>query len=302
MNMPVPLAIVGGDAVWNFAIVSVENAINHLLGHGIPLKLLKLKKISDWKNLNECFHTSFHNELYKKLLKLEHLPENLRIHLLYIWSDGFQKNTLVKTKKYLCNFLLFMLCCLIVYKTLQDTLFLLHLEKTKWSSTPTYHFLQQTKGLEKVTSRFCKDTNSCEPTWFEQVVIQNCQVEGVNNLSILQGGTYEKQVGHSIEFNEKTPSCKRCFLYRFKGLFSSDNKISASQFNWCQQFSDWLIDYNNTTGWIQKLSFYPMVSCTSFEESALSSPQGWEITNQPLLAPCKISFSFLLQANEYSKS
>jgi hypothetical protein len=128
--------------------------------------------------------------------------------------------------------------------------------------------------LEKVTSRFCKDTNSCEPTWFEQVVIQNCQVEGVNNLSILQGGTYEKQVGHSIEFNEKTPSCKRCFLYRFKGLFSSDNKISASQFNWCQQFSDWLIDYNNTTGWIQKLSFYPMVSCTSFEESALSSPQG----------------------------
>ncbi len=30
---------------------------------------------------------------------MEHLPKNLRIHLLYIWSDGFQKNTLVKTKK-----------------------------------------------------------------------------------------------------------------------------------------------------------------------------------------------------------
>ena len=64
--------------------------------------------------------------------------------------------------------------------------------------------LWQTKGLEKVTSRFCKDTNSCEPTWFEQVVIQNDQVEQINNLSILQGGTYGKQVGHSIEFNSLT--------------------------------------------------------------------------------------------------
>ena len=83
----------------NFAIVSVENAVNHLLGHGIPLKTLKLNKSSDWKNSNECFHTLFHKEFYKKLQKLEHLPENLFIHLLYIWSEGFQKNTLVKTKK-----------------------------------------------------------------------------------------------------------------------------------------------------------------------------------------------------------
>jgi hypothetical protein len=99
MNMPVPLAIVGGEAFGNFAIVSVENAVNHLLGHGIPLKTLKLNKSSDWKNSNECFHTLLHKELYKNLQKLEHLPENLRIHLIYIWSDGFQKYTLVKMKK-----------------------------------------------------------------------------------------------------------------------------------------------------------------------------------------------------------
>ncbi len=88
MNMPVPLAIVGGEAFGNFAIVSVENAVNHLLGHGIPLKTLILNKSSDSKNSNECFHTLF---LYEKLQKLEHLHENLRIHPLYIWSDGFQK-------------------------------------------------------------------------------------------------------------------------------------------------------------------------------------------------------------------
>jgi hypothetical protein len=69
--------------------------------------------------------------------------------------------------------------------------------------------LWQTKELQKVTYRFCKDSNSCEPTWFKLVVIQNDQVEQVSNLSILQGGTYGKQVGHSIEFNEITPSCKK---------------------------------------------------------------------------------------------
>jgi hypothetical protein len=73
--------------------------------------------------------------------------------------------------------------------------------------------LRQTKGLEKVTSRFCKDTNSCEPTWFEQVVIQNDQVEWVNNLSILQGSTYRKRVGHSIEFNKKKHLCAKDALY-----------------------------------------------------------------------------------------
>jgi hypothetical protein len=62
-----------------------------------------------------------------------------------------------------------------------------------------------------------------------------------------------------------------------------------------------LIDYNNNIGRILKLSDYPSVSCTSFEESAPSPPQGQEITNQTLLAPCKISFFFLLQAYKYAK-
>jgi hypothetical protein len=115
--MPVPLGISGDKALSHIAIVHVENLVNHLLGHGFPLKMLKINKSSDWKNSNECFYTLFHQELYKKLQKLEHCPENLHIHLRYIWSDGFQKNTLVKTKNHCCNFLLFMLCCLMVFET-----------------------------------------------------------------------------------------------------------------------------------------------------------------------------------------
>jgi hypothetical protein len=135
-QMPVPPGISGGEALSHFTIAHVENAMNHLLSHGFPLKMLKINKSSDWKNSNECFHTLFHQELYKKLQKLEHCPENLHIHLQYIWSDGFQKNTLVKTKKYCCNFLLFMLCCLMVFETLQYTFYFLHLEQNKRITIP----------------------------------------------------------------------------------------------------------------------------------------------------------------------
>ncbi len=116
-QMPVPLGISGGKALSYFAIVHVENAVNHLLSHGFPLKILKRNRSSDWKNSNECFHTLFHQKLYEKPQKLEHCPENLYTRLLYIWSDGFHKNTLVKTKKHCCNFLLFMLCRLMVFET-----------------------------------------------------------------------------------------------------------------------------------------------------------------------------------------
>ena len=121
MNLPVPRGVSGGKAFDNFAIVSVEQAVNHILGHGFPLKTLKLNKMSDWKTSNLKFHTLFHKELYDKILKFENIPENLRIHLLYIWSDGFQKNTLVKTKKHLCNYLLCMLSLPMAFVTLQNT-------------------------------------------------------------------------------------------------------------------------------------------------------------------------------------
>jgi hypothetical protein len=46
-QMPVRLGISGGKVFSNFAIVQVENIVNHLLGHGFPLKRLKLIKSSD---------------------------------------------------------------------------------------------------------------------------------------------------------------------------------------------------------------------------------------------------------------
>ncbi len=70
--------------------------------------------------------------------------------------------------------------------------------------------LWQTKELQKDTYRFRKDSNSCEPTWFELVVIQNDQVERVNNLSILQGGTNGKQVGIPLSLMDQLLLLGQC--------------------------------------------------------------------------------------------
>jgi hypothetical protein len=98
-NMPVPIAIPGGPEYNNFAMLQIERAVTHLLAHGVPLKTLDYNVMSDWKDSNGHFHTLFHEDLFSKIGSIENCPRQLRIHQLYIWSDGFQKNTLVIVKK-----------------------------------------------------------------------------------------------------------------------------------------------------------------------------------------------------------
>ncbi len=126
--------------------------------------------MSDWKNSSNFLHSLFHKDLYEKLQKLKECLENLCIHLLYIWSDGFQKNTLVKTKNHLCNFF-------IVYVVTPDGVqdiarytipFSLGI-KQKDHQRQLIEILQQTKDLEKVISRYWGLTICTLP---ETVIIQ----------------------------------------------------------------------------------------------------------------------------------
>jgi hypothetical protein len=81
--------------------------------------------------------------------------------------------------------------------------------------------------LEQITYLYCRDTNSCKPTYFERVVIQNDQLERVNNLSIVQGGTYGKQVGHSIEFDDKKKPRARNAFYPDVPKFSLPQTVQT---------------------------------------------------------------------------
>jgi hypothetical protein len=47
MNIPVPLAKLRGTEYDKFAIVSIEQAVDHLLAHRVPLKTLDYNVMSD---------------------------------------------------------------------------------------------------------------------------------------------------------------------------------------------------------------------------------------------------------------
>ena len=94
-NLPVPVAKPGGHEYDDFAIVSVEEAAAHILANGVPLKTLDYCVISDWKNDAGLFHTLYLKKLYAKIGKIDNRPKQLRIHQIFIWSDGFQKNSLL---------------------------------------------------------------------------------------------------------------------------------------------------------------------------------------------------------------
>ncbi len=105
--MPVPIAIPGGPEYNDFAMLRIEQAVTHLLAHGVLLKSLDNNDMSDWKDSNGRFHTLFHEDIFSKIGGIENRPRQLRIHQLYIWSDGFQKNTLVKKKNSLQMFIMY---------------------------------------------------------------------------------------------------------------------------------------------------------------------------------------------------
>jgi hypothetical protein len=83
MNMPVPIAKQGGTKYDQFAIVSIEHSINHLLAHGVPLMPLDYYNTCDWKDSDGDFRTLFHKELFAKMGNIENSPSQLRIHKLF---------------------------------------------------------------------------------------------------------------------------------------------------------------------------------------------------------------------------
>ena len=108
-----------------------------------------------------------------------------------------------------------------------------------------------------------------------------------------------------MEFDDKkTPLCMKCFLSRCSRVFpsiKSTNNIASEPKKHCPTCSDWWIDDRNKNGWSKKPCSYPSPSSTSFETSTPIPPQGRDISDETNLPPCKILFSFLLQAYEYAK-
>lgn len=304
-NMPVPIAKPGGHEYNDFAILSVQEAADHILGNGVPLKTFDYCDMSHWKNDDGCFHTLFHEELYAKMGKIENRPRQLRIHQIFIWSDGFQKNTLVKRKT--TSLQLFTIYFVPPDGTRDIAKYTVPFalgQKQKNHRPQLNLLLQQTAELQRVRSRYCGKTKRFVNVYFELIIIQNDQIERVNNLGIVQSGTYGKLYGYSTEFDsKKIISCQNCINIRIENLYNT-NSTNA---NMCLRCSDWWNGFGiNNNGHMTKPKKYPTVDTTHFGEAVdgeivPSPPDGRSITNSKKLPPCKLSFSFLIKAFEYAK-
>lgn len=303
-TLPVPVAKPGGTEYDNFAIVSVEEAAVHILASGVPLKTLDYNVISHWKNDDGYYHTLFHEELYAKIGKIQNCPKQLRIYQIYIWSDGFQKNTLVKRKA--TSLQLFTIYFVPPDGTRNIAKYTVPFalgQKQKQHQSLLNLVLKQTAELQKVRSMYCGKTKKIVNVFFELVIIQNDHIERVNNLGVVQAGTYGKRYGHSHEYNSKTiMSCKNCIKSRIQNLY-----IGASTNTMCSYCSDWWNGIgNNIKGYMEKPDNYPTIEQTHFDEPINGEivpdpPDGRTITNSDELPPCKLSFSFLIKAFVYAK-
>ena len=112
--------------------------------------------MSDWKDINECFHTLFHEDLFSKIGRIENRPRQLRIHQLYIWSDGFQKNTLVNKKT--TSLQMFIMYAIPPDGTRNIARYTIPLalgKKHRHHRTILNEILHQTKSVERVASKYC---------------------------------------------------------------------------------------------------------------------------------------------------
>ena len=303
-NLPVPVAKPGGDEYDDFAIVSVEDAAVHILANGVPLKTLDYIVMSHWKNDDGYFHTLFHDKLYAKIGKIQNRPKQLRIHQIYIWSDGFQKNTLVKRKA--TSLQLFTIYFVPPDGTRDIAKYTVPFalgQKQKQHQSLLNLVLKQTAELQKVRSMYCGITKKFVNVVFELVIIQNDHIERVNNLGVVQGGTYGKLYGYSLAYDSETvKSCKNCINSRIQNLYNgtSTNKM-------CNDCSDWWNGIgNNIKGYMKKPNNYPTIEQTNFDgpingEIVPDPPDGRTITDADELPPCKLSFLFLIKAFVYAK-
>ena len=303
-NLPVPVAKPGGDEYDDFAIVSVEDAAVHILANGVPLKTLDYIVMSHWKNDDGYFHTLFHDKLYAKIGKIQNRPKQLRIHQIYIWSDGFQKNTLVKRKA--TSLQLFTIYFVPPDGTRDIAKYTVPFalgQKQKQHQSLLNLVLKQTAELQKVRSMYCGITKKFVNVVFELVIIQNDHIERVNNLGVVQGGTYGKLYGYSLAYDSETvKSCKNCINSRIQNLYNgtSTNKM-------CNDCSDWWNGFgNNIKGYMKKPNNYPTIEQTNFDgpingEIVPDPPDGRTITDADELPPCKLSFLFLIKAFVYAK-
>jgi len=297
--MPVPS--VSARTSEGFAHISIDDLTNNILAHGWPLLQLRWNVKNDWKDDNGDFHSLLLQEIYEKIIKMGvDIPTDLRIHQMFIWSDGFQKNSHVQVKK---TDLQLITCYFVPPDGVKDIRrytqpVALGQKKSEHQNTLATIFDQVTT-VEKIEMRYCGREKKMVPIIVVRIAIQNDHVERVNNTQTLQIGTFHHWWLVSCKFHPKVPSCADCFLRRLKTVVNHTDELNGhDDHSTCEECADWFTDLSNKVGWFEPEKQYPRKKCPDSPEA----PEGRDVCsgNNPLLPPCILSFPFLILAFRFA--
>ena len=305
LPLPCPRRVEGSG----YSVVPLENSLNYIMGKGYQLRTLRLDRNEDWFNDDGIYHNEFLQEVHQHLITLRSegkVPSDLRVIFVIAWSDGFEKNILVKTKD--SSLQLFT-----VWFVPEDG----HSDVTKYTAPYALGYkdedhehilgmmLSEIAGLQEVTMRFSAHEGKIVPVSVYKMTVSNDYVERCENTHILQNGISSKWWGFASMFTEEVPSCSECRKIRENaviGCCGQDCKKSDSKYP-CNKCADWWAnidetDDNNKAGWYPKPDEFPRGKDCDAEGPV--APEGRELNNCDFLKPCKISFSFLAQAIHFA--
>lgn len=298
-NMPVPK--VSGRHENGFVHTSVEEISNHLLARGFPLKTFHWDVESDWRKSDGQYHSLVLKEVREKVGKLgANIPSDLRVHILYMWSDSFQKCPLVQSKK--TDIQLFTGYFVPADGERDITKYTQPLAigiKNKEHQDTLVSILQETMKVERIERRYCGIEKKMVDVVIVRIMIQNDHPERINNTQTMQKGTYHKRWGYSCEFFTEIPSCRDCFLKRLNEVVDHQHEYTnGNSDKACSNCADWWNEFDsNEQGWFEKPKDYPVNKSSESPDY----PDGRDVdANSKLLPPCKLSFPFLKKAFDFA--
>ena len=199
-TLPIPKVI----SYNQFACIELNETLNHMLGHGYELKSLNVNCDSDWKHPDGRYKSEFLKKVRDKVeyqVKNNITHQNTRVCLMKQWSDGFQPyNVIILSLSFLQLFTV-TTAHAEKYSTRFTSPFALGYKQSEHGNI-LCEMLRQSKELENITYRYCKNVGMIPLTVHCQV-IQNDYPERCSNTCTLQNGLYSKRWGYFCLFTVK---------------------------------------------------------------------------------------------------
>lgn len=295
-TMPVPSVIAKNEDT-GFVMIQSREIINHMLARGFPLKEYEWNNESHWWNEKGEFHSDILRDIREKVDRMtDEVPDDLIVHILYIWSDSFQKNSLVQTKS--TDIQLFT-AYFVPPDDIRDikkyTQPLAIGVKRKDHQQLLASVLDEMVSIGKITNRYCARRQKMIHVVIARTAIQNDNPERKSNTQTLSTGTYHKRWKFSTEFTSEIPSCTTC--YRNRLAKAVDHAYCDQNCSSCSECGDWWLDFDNEQTWMSKPKYYPKSKCAN----SPPCPEDRDIIDGATkLKPVELSFDFLRKAFEFA--